>query len=92
MDAVVAEATIAPGRIDEATEMARTFVIPAFPPQSGHVASYCTRSGDGTAALSCSIFETLEQALASAASIAPPPEAPVRIDSVAAHEVLAAAM
>ena len=47
--------------------MAQSQVLPTLQSQAGHVTSYFTRSDDGTNGLSISVFETKEQAEASAA-------------------------
>jgi heme-degrading monooxygenase HmoA len=89
MFAVVGRVKMEPGRLDEVTEMASNVVLPMVKSQPGHVASYFTRSADGTNGMSMSLFETKEQANESAASMNTPPGAPVALESVEVREVIA---
>jgi hypothetical protein len=50
--AVVAEASIAPGRVDVVVRMTESQVVPLLKSHAGHGASYFTRSSDGTNGLS----------------------------------------
>ncbi|HZM55445.1 MAG TPA: hypothetical protein VFC03_10515 [Acidimicrobiales bacterium] len=90
MYAVVVTATIARGRRDEAAGMTESFAIPMLKSQAGHVASYFTVGADGTSGLSISVFESKEQAEASAATVSPPADAPLSVKTVEVREVIAA--
>ncbi len=88
MYAVVGKVSLDSGRMDEVIGSLESMVLPTVTSQEGHVASYFTRSGDGTNGLSMSVFETKEQAEASAATMISPPEAPVTIEDVEVREVI----
>ena len=88
MFAVVGRVSLDPGRMDEVIGSLEGMVIPTVTSQVGHVTSYFTRSADGTNGLSMSVFDTKEQAEASAATMAAPPEAPVTIENVEVREVI----
>ncbi len=88
MYAVVGKVSLDSGRMDEVIGNLEAMVIPSVTSQEGHVASYFTRSADGTNGLSMSIFATMEQAEASAATMVSPPEAPVSIEHVEVREVI----
>jgi heme-degrading monooxygenase HmoA len=89
MYAVVVRVTLKPEQIDDVIAMANSQVVPMLKSQAGHVVSYFTRGADSTNGLSISIFESKEQAEASAATVEPPPGAPVTIDNVEVREVIA---
>jgi hypothetical protein len=88
MYAVVGKVSLDSGRMGEVMESLEAMVLPSVKSQEGHVASYFTRSADGSNGLSMSIFDTLEQAEASAATMVSPPEAPVTIENVEVREVI----
>ncbi len=88
MYAVVGKVSLDSGRMDEVIGSLESMVLPTVTSQEGHVASYFTRSGDGTNGLSMSVFDTKEQAEASAATMISPPEAPVTIEDVEVREVI----
>ena len=89
MYAVVGKVSLDPGRMDEIIGSLESMVVPTVTAQEGHVASYFTRSGDGTNGLSVSVFGTKQQAEASASTMVSPPEAPVTIEDVEVREVIA---
>jgi hypothetical protein len=76
--------------MDEVIANLEQGVLPTVQAQAGHLSSAFTRSADGTNGLSMSLFETKEQAEASAAGMVTPPGGPVTIENVEVREVLAA--
>jgi hypothetical protein len=88
MYAVVGKVSLDPARMEEVIGSLEGMVIPMVQSQEGHVTSYFTRSADATNGLSMSVFETKEQADASAATMAAPPESPVTIEDVEVREVI----
>lgn len=91
MYAVVVRVNIDPNHIEEALALPAAVIIPMLESQAGFAGCYFTRSDDGTNGLSISLFDTKENAEASAASATPPPGAPVTMDSVEVREVVASA-
>jgi hypothetical protein len=91
MYAVVTTGKIAAGRMDEVIGMTESQVIPMFRSPAGHLASYFTRSSDGASGLSVSLFESRQQAEASAATVVAPPGDPISVGSVEVREVIASA-
>ena len=88
MYAVVGKVSLDSARMDEVIGSLEAMVLPSVKAHEGHVASYFTRSADGSNGLSMSVFDTLEQAEASAATMVSPPEAPVTIENVEVREVI----
>jgi hypothetical protein len=89
MYAVVTKVSIASGRVDDAIGEVNSQVLPMIKSQAGHVVSYFSRSADGTNGMSLSVFETKEQADASAAGVVSRPESAVSVENVEVREVIA---
>jgi hypothetical protein len=89
MYAVLTKVSIAPGRFDEAVGEANSMVIPMLKSQAGYVASYFHTNADRTDGQSIAVFESKDQAEASAAAVTSPPESAVSVKNVEVREVIA---
>jgi hypothetical protein len=89
MYAVITKVSVAPGRFDEAVGEANSMVIPMLKSQAGYVVSYFHTNADRTEGQSIAVFESKDQAEASAAAVAPPAESAVSLESVEVREVIA---
>ena len=89
MHAVVASASIDPGRANEAQEHLQSNVIPRVKQVPGVVSGYWTRSSDGEHGTAMVVFETEDAARAAAEQV--PNMAPeyVHFDSIEVREVVA---
>jgi hypothetical protein len=89
MHAVVATASVEPGRAEEATEHLRSTVIPRVKQVPGVVSGYWTRSSDGEHGTAMVLFETEDAARGAADQV--PNMAPkyVHFDSIEVREVIA---
>jgi hypothetical protein len=89
MYAVITKVSVAPGRFDEAVSEANSMVIPMLKSQAGYVVSYFHTNADHTEGQSIAVFQSKDQAEASAAAVAPPAESAVSLESVEVREVIA---
>jgi hypothetical protein len=89
MYAVVATVRFEPGRAQEAADGLPGEVIPRTKAAPGFVrATWCGNDENGLAMM---LFDTAEHAEQMASSVAPPPGAPVHIESVTTYQVHAEA-
>jgi hypothetical protein len=91
MYAVVGRASLDHDRLDEIVATITSLIVPIMRARPGHVATYVCRSFDGTGGVALSVFQTREQADATASALAMPPGAPVRVESIEVLEVIASA-
>lgn len=91
MYAVVGRANLDHDRLGEIVATITSLVVPIMRARPGHVATYVCRSTDGTSGVALSVFETRDQADATASALMVPPGAPVRVESIEVLEVVASA-
>ena len=89
MFAVFGKASLDASRMDEIIQLQNSVAVPMATAQAGHVATYISRSADGSRGESIYVFETKEQAETFAASMKVPAGAPVTIESLEVFEVTA---
>jgi hypothetical protein len=89
MYAVVARASLDHERLDEIVATITTLIVPVMRARPGHVATYVCRSADGMRGVALSVFETLDQADATASAMVVPPESPVRVESLEVLDLVA---
>ena len=91
MHAMQVQVRIEAGKADEATQMLHDQTVPTVKSFDGLVKAYWSRSADGTRGRSVALFDSEGAAKAAADQVAPPPGAPVTIESVEVFEVIAEA-
>jgi len=91
MHAMHVQVRIEEGHSDEATQMLHERTVPTVKSFDGFVKGYWSRSADGTRGRSLVLFDSEGAAKAAADQVAPPPGAPVTIESVEVFEVIAEA-
>jgi hypothetical protein len=89
MHAIVAVATIEPGRADEGKQNLESNVVPRVKQAPGAIGGYWTRSSDGEHGTAMVVFETEEAARAGADAIPSMKPDFVTFDSIEVLEVVA---
>lgn len=92
MHAVVVAVDIEGGKLEQATQMLNSVVVPAVSQSPGFVSGVWVHSVDGAHGQSIMVYENEETAKAAAAALeadGPPPGAPVKLVSVNVFEVAA---